>query len=76
MSPNVRLHNDCKIKTVSLSNHGHPTGVDYRFYRTNIQTDHNICVIIGMIKQQLLNNQNFKLKVCEFAESVSLPNVR
>ena len=35
------------LRTVSLNNYSHPTGVVYRFYRADLPTHRNSCVIEG-----------------------------
>ena len=36
-----------RLRTASLSNYSHPTGVVYRFYRAHLPTCRNSCVIEG-----------------------------
>ena len=43
-----------RLRTVSWSNYSHPTGVVYRFYRANLPTHRNSCVIEGKNTQILL----------------------
>ena len=43
-----------RLRTVSWSSYGHPTGVVNRFYRAHLPTHHNSFVIQGMNTQILL----------------------
>ena len=43
-----------RLRTVSWSNYGQPTGVVYRFYRANLPTHRNSCVIEGKNMKILL----------------------